>query len=100
MKISKSILAIIASGAVLTSACTTLDPYTREERTARAQRQAVIGAVSVPLPDWSPVTVQWNARNARWLVPVLAHLPVLPLATIWTARKRSCARSSSEPVSA
>jgi outer membrane protein OmpA-like peptidoglycan-associated protein len=28
------------------SACTTLDPYTREERTARAQRQAVIGAVS------------------------------------------------------
>jgi outer membrane protein OmpA-like peptidoglycan-associated protein len=28
------------------SACTTLDPYTREERPARAQRQAVIGAAA------------------------------------------------------
>jgi outer membrane protein OmpA-like peptidoglycan-associated protein len=28
------------------SACTTLDPYTREEQTARAQRQAVIGAAA------------------------------------------------------
>jgi outer membrane protein OmpA-like peptidoglycan-associated protein len=28
------------------SACTTLDPYTREERTARAQRQAIIGAAA------------------------------------------------------
>lgn len=28
------------------SACTTIDPYTREERPARAQRQAIIGAVS------------------------------------------------------
>jgi outer membrane protein OmpA-like peptidoglycan-associated protein len=31
---------------MLLSACTTLDPYTREERTARAQRQAVIGAAA------------------------------------------------------
>jgi outer membrane protein OmpA-like peptidoglycan-associated protein len=31
---------------VLISACTTLDPYTREEQTARAQRQAVIGAAA------------------------------------------------------
>ena len=31
---------------VALSACTTLDPYTREERTARAQRQAVIGAAA------------------------------------------------------
>ncbi|MGD8323722.1 MAG: OmpA family protein [Gammaproteobacteria bacterium] len=46
MKVSKSMLVIIAAGSVLASACTTLDPYTREERTARAQRQAVIGAVS------------------------------------------------------
>jgi outer membrane protein OmpA-like peptidoglycan-associated protein len=38
---------LMTLAAVLTlSACTTLDPYTREERTARAQRQAVIGAVS------------------------------------------------------
>jgi outer membrane protein OmpA-like peptidoglycan-associated protein len=36
----------LAGGAIITAACTTLDPYTREERTARAQRQAVIGAVS------------------------------------------------------
>jgi outer membrane protein OmpA-like peptidoglycan-associated protein len=28
------------------SACTTLDPYTRDERPARAQRQAVIGAAA------------------------------------------------------
>ena len=28
------------------SACTTLDPYTREERPARAQRQAIIGAAA------------------------------------------------------
>jgi outer membrane protein OmpA-like peptidoglycan-associated protein len=32
--------------AVALSACTTLDPYTREERVARAQRQAVIGAAA------------------------------------------------------
>lgn len=31
---------------LLASACTTLDPYTREEQTARAQRQAVIGAAA------------------------------------------------------
>jgi outer membrane protein OmpA-like peptidoglycan-associated protein len=46
MKGTRSLLAIVAAGSVLASACTTLDPYTREERTARAQRQAVIGAVS------------------------------------------------------
>jgi outer membrane protein OmpA-like peptidoglycan-associated protein len=31
---------------LLATACTTLDPYTREEQTARAQRQAVIGAAA------------------------------------------------------
>jgi outer membrane protein OmpA-like peptidoglycan-associated protein len=31
---------------VLLSACTTLDAYTREEKTAKAQRQAVIGAAA------------------------------------------------------
>jgi outer membrane protein OmpA-like peptidoglycan-associated protein len=31
---------------VALSACTTLDPYTREEKTAKAQRQAVIGSVA------------------------------------------------------
>lgn len=31
---------------VAVSACTTLDPYTREEKTAKAQRQAVIGAAA------------------------------------------------------
>jgi outer membrane protein OmpA-like peptidoglycan-associated protein len=36
-----------AIGVVLAvSACTTLDPYTRDERPARAQRQAVIGAAA------------------------------------------------------
>jgi outer membrane protein OmpA-like peptidoglycan-associated protein len=38
---------VVALGlAVAMSACTTLDPYTREEQTARAQRQAVIGAAA------------------------------------------------------
>jgi outer membrane protein OmpA-like peptidoglycan-associated protein len=36
----------VVGGSLLAQGCTTLDPYTREERTARAQRQAVIGAVS------------------------------------------------------
>jgi outer membrane protein OmpA-like peptidoglycan-associated protein len=40
-------LGAAAVGAVLAiSACTTLDPYTREEQTAKAQRQAVIGAAA------------------------------------------------------
>jgi outer membrane protein OmpA-like peptidoglycan-associated protein len=38
--------AIALGLAVALSACTTLDPYTREERPARAQRQAVIGAAA------------------------------------------------------
>ena len=42
---SKACAAAVAM--ILTvSACTTLDPYTREERPARAQRQAVIGAAA------------------------------------------------------
>jgi outer membrane protein OmpA-like peptidoglycan-associated protein len=37
----------IGIGLVLVStACTTLDPYTREEQTAKAQRQAIIGAAA------------------------------------------------------
>jgi len=31
---------------VVLSACTTLDPYTREEETSKAQRQAIIGAAA------------------------------------------------------
>jgi len=33
-------------GSLLISACTTLDPYTREEQMARAQRNALIGAAA------------------------------------------------------
>src|SRR5215475_4979267 len=40
---SKIVTAAMACLVTL-SACTTLDPYTREEKTAHAQRQAVIGA--------------------------------------------------------
>lgn len=36
--------AVMLGVAIVLPACTTLDPYTREEQTARAQRQAVIGA--------------------------------------------------------
>ncbi len=32
--------------ALVATACTTLDPYTRQEQTAKAQRQAVIGAAA------------------------------------------------------
>jgi outer membrane protein OmpA-like peptidoglycan-associated protein len=39
-------IAVLCGGVLLASACTTLDPYTREEQTARAQRQAVIGAAA------------------------------------------------------
>lgn len=38
--------AVVIGLVTVLSACTTLDPYTREERTARAQRQAVIGAAA------------------------------------------------------
>ncbi len=37
-------VAVLLGFAVALSACTTLDPYTREEQAARAQRQAIIGA--------------------------------------------------------
>ena len=40
------IAALAAGAAAVFSACTTLDPYTRDERPARAQRQAVIGAAA------------------------------------------------------
>ena len=40
-----SMLTLIAAS-VAFSACTTLDPYTREEQASRAQRGAIIGAVS------------------------------------------------------
>jgi outer membrane protein OmpA-like peptidoglycan-associated protein len=44
---NRSRVAALAIGLVVaSSACTTLDPYTREERPARAQRQAVIGAAA------------------------------------------------------
>jgi len=36
----------ILAAVVVVSACTTLDPYTRDEQTARAQRNALIGAAA------------------------------------------------------
>jgi len=48
MQISNSsrAFAFVVGLVVAVSACTTLDPYTREEKTAKAQRQAVIGAAA------------------------------------------------------
>ena len=40
------VAAIAVGFAIVLPACTTIDPYTREERVARAQRQAVIGAAA------------------------------------------------------
>jgi len=37
-------VAVLLGFAVVLPGCTTLDPYTREEQAARAQRQAIIGA--------------------------------------------------------
>ncbi|MEO8466969.1 MAG: OmpA family protein [Gammaproteobacteria bacterium] len=39
-------VAFVVGMIVAVSACTTLDPYTRDEKTAKAQRQAVIGAAA------------------------------------------------------
>lgn len=44
--VTKWLLGATGAAIVGLSGCTTLDPYTGEERVARAQRQAVIGAVS------------------------------------------------------
>jgi outer membrane protein OmpA-like peptidoglycan-associated protein len=41
---SSKVAALVIGFAIALPACTTLDPYTREEQPARAQRQAVIGA--------------------------------------------------------
>jgi len=41
---SSKVAALVVGFAIALPACTTLDPYTREEQPARAQRQAVIGA--------------------------------------------------------
>jgi len=40
------VVAFVVGLVVAVSACTTLDPYTRDEKTAKAQRQAVIGAAA------------------------------------------------------
>jgi len=40
------VMAVAIGLTVATTACTTLDAYTREERPARAQRQAIIGAAA------------------------------------------------------
>ncbi len=47
MTTSKRLLALIAAGiTAFTGACTTLDPYTREEKTASATKGAAIGAAA------------------------------------------------------
>jgi outer membrane protein OmpA-like peptidoglycan-associated protein len=40
------VAALVVGFAIALPACTTIDPYTREERVTRAQRQAVIGAAA------------------------------------------------------
>src|SRR5215831_4549671 len=44
--ISMKIFAAVVGVVVAATACTTLDPYTREEKTSHAQRQAVIGSAA------------------------------------------------------
>src|SRR5512134_68648 len=46
IQIASKASALAIGLAVALSACTTLDPYTREEQPARAQRQAIIGAAA------------------------------------------------------
>lgn len=45
-RISMKVCAAVVGLVVAASACTTLDPYTREEKTSHAQREAVIGAAA------------------------------------------------------
>lgn len=45
-RISKFAVSLLAATGVLLSACTTLDPYTREEKTSSATKGAVIGAAA------------------------------------------------------
>ena len=45
VKLAGPVTAVITAAIVL-SACTTLDAYTRDEQTAKAQRQAIIGAAA------------------------------------------------------
>jgi len=47
MSVRNSRICLALGGiALLATACTTLDPYTREEETSKAQRQALIGAAA------------------------------------------------------
>jgi len=47
MSVRNSRICLALGGiALLATACTTLDPYTREEQTSKAQRQALIGAAA------------------------------------------------------
>ena len=46
MRIHYKLFTTLTAAIVALSACTTLDPYTREERPARAQRQAIMGAAA------------------------------------------------------
>jgi len=43
MRVSSVCIVVVAFAV---TACTTLDPYTREEQTSRAQRNALIGAAA------------------------------------------------------
>ncbi len=45
-QIAKSTMILIAASAVLLTACTTLDPYTQEEKTSNATKGALIGAAA------------------------------------------------------
>jgi outer membrane protein OmpA-like peptidoglycan-associated protein len=45
-RISMKVCAGVVGVVIAASACTTLDPYTREEKTSHAQREAVIGAAA------------------------------------------------------
>ncbi len=45
-RIAKSVLILVAASGVLLSACTTLDPYTQEEKTSNAAKGAMIGAAA------------------------------------------------------
>ena len=43
---STKILTVVLAAAVLTTGCTTIDPYTREEKTSKATKGALIGAAA------------------------------------------------------
>ncbi len=82
------------------SACTTLDPYTREERPARAQRQAVIGAAAGAVAGLITGDSSMERKKRALVGAGLGALAGAGVGTYMDRQEASCERSSSARASA